>query len=191
MEDNFPIGTTARADDIGLCGPVLHIWPACERCGKERWVALEHGKPSCSKCLPCTILDAPRRSSRWKGNKYRSKAGYIWMRLFSDDFFYPMASTGGLILEHRLIMAQHLGRCLQKWEFVHHKNGIKDDNKLENLELTTNGEHHRAHNRGYQDGYLKGLHDGHEKRIQELESRVTQLEAENIFLESRQSAYSR
>lgn len=189
MELNYPIGTTARADDIGRKGPCLHIWQACEDCGKERWVVLEHGKPKSTKCLPCTILGLPRRSPRWEETRYRSKAGYIWVRLRKGDFFYPMASTGGLTLEHRLIMAESLGRCLQKWEFIHHKNGIKDDNHIENLELTTNGAHHIAHNKGYKDGYLRGLYDGHEARIKQLESRVLILEAENIAL-TKQGAYS-
>jgi hypothetical protein len=47
--------------------------------------------------------------------------------------------------EHRVVMEQHLQRPLASSEHVHHINGDKKDNRLENLELLSASEHHREH----------------------------------------------
>ena len=77
-------------------------------------------------------------------NPHTHNKGYCLVWIPEDDFFYPMAqhTKDGYIYEHRLIMAQHLCRCLLPWELVHHKNGIKNDNRIENLELITDKRYH-------------------------------------------------
>ena len=56
--------------------------------------------------------------------------------------FYCMANKQGYVYEHRLVVAKNLGRPQGDNEIVHHKNGDKHDNRLENLEIVTRAEHH-------------------------------------------------
>ncbi len=151
-------------------------WLGCEDCGKERWVRIVHGKAYRNNLCQSCSQTGPR-SGLWKGGRHQDKkSGYFYIKLLKKDFFIPMVDQQRFVLEHRLVMAQHLGRCLQTWEVVHHKNGIKDDNRIENLELTTRGNHSKDHNSGYGDGYRKGLQDGRLKQVQGLRARITELE---------------
>ena len=63
------------------------------------------------------------------------KWGYIRVRL----------EDGRILPEHRFVMEQHLGHKLERHEHVHHKNGNKHNNKIKNLELTSNSEHSKIH----------------------------------------------
>lgn len=103
----------------------------------------------------------------WKGGKVYSYSekkdringakGYVWLKL--PD--HPRAYKQGYYPEHRYVMEQKLGRVLEKYEHIHHKNGLKDDNRIENLELV-NAQTHNL--------------------ITKLESRIRELEEENRLL---------
>lgn len=68
----------------------------------------------------------------WKGGRLVDRWGYVHIHCPK----HPRAYRGRpYIKEHRLVMEKHLGRYLYKHENIHHKNGIRDDNRLENLEL--------------------------------------------------------
>lgn len=80
---------------------------------------------------------------RMKGEGHKVVvSGYIYV-------YYPThknCNGSGFVAEHRLVMEKHLGRYLTKDEVVHHINGIKNDNRIENLQLMTNAEHTKHHN---------------------------------------------
>lgn len=75
---------------------------------------------------------------RWKGGRYIDTHGYAWVLCPS----HPHAAANGYVREHRLVMEEKLGRFLSPEEIPHHINGIKDDNRPENLELYLNQSQH-------------------------------------------------
>jgi len=71
----------------------------------------------------------------WAGGRITDASGYVKVRIYRDDPLWAMANSGFYVAEHRLVMARHLGRPLAKSETVHHINGDKTDNRIENLQL--------------------------------------------------------
>jgi hypothetical protein len=72
-------------------------------------------------------------NGRWRGGRTRHKAGYVMVWAPS----HPRSGKGQYVFEHILVMEELLGRRLLPDESVHHRNGVRDDNRPENLELWT------------------------------------------------------
>lgn len=80
-----------------------------------------------------------RHYQQWKrwGDPFANKTKPLDPKNYVSVFMphHPNASKEGRILQHRLVMSQYLGRPLYDDENVHHKNGDRHDNRIENLEL--------------------------------------------------------
>jgi hypothetical protein len=87
-------------------------------------------------------LSAQKRGAKnpsWKGGR-KLLRGYV--QLLCPD--HPFADSKGYVLEHRLVMEAHMGRTLLPTEVVHHINGVRDDNRIENLMLFSSVAEHAS-----------------------------------------------
>lgn len=99
----------------------------CEECGADvsRPRSQYRNRTFCS--VDCRTRNRAKNSAR-----QRTSHGYIRIFIGRQG---SGSDKSGHILEHRKVMQDWLGRALLPSENVHHKNGIRDDNRLENLEL--------------------------------------------------------
>lgn len=134
----------------------------CAKCGKWRqinscalWEYRQGKKKLCWECHKIKLAD---RNSTGVIGRHCNQSGYIIRTLasFSDkelEIIRPMLRSPSKgrrknrteVLEHRAVMALSLGRPLNQDEVVHHLNGKKSDNRLENLELHRKGSHSKTH----------------------------------------------
>ena len=86
---------------------------------------------------------------KWKKGKLKGESSWNWVGGFSKDGAGYIRENRKLIRQHVLVMEKYLGRKLLKKEVVHHKNGICDDNRVENLLVCSQKTHTRLH-KGWQ-----------------------------------------
>ena len=111
----------------------------CDNCGElfntyACYLKRERKNRFCSRKCEGEFKSYKNTVDHWQGGYVSNSTGYKYIRF-----------NGKQIEEHRLVMMKHLGRELKTYEFVHHINGNKLDNRIENLLLLTNSEHSTLH----------------------------------------------
>ena len=116
-----------------------HKHPHLGKRGKESYMYGRH--PSQEAIEKQKAKVSGENNYHWSGGRKNHSGGYVLV--YSPD--HPCRDSNGFVLEHRLVMEKHIGRVLDSDEIVHHKNGVKNDNRIENLELTNRADHIEMH----------------------------------------------
>lgn len=121
----------------------------CEACGAIFRPARRTARFCSKPCLWSKNGGHNKKPVTW----WKNSKGYIEGRIWLED------GSQIRVKQHRWVVSGILGRPLESWEDVHHINGIKDDNRPENLEIIAHGEHTKEHNsqREYKKGYKINL----------------------------------
>lgn len=115
-------------------------WPdrECLKCGNP-FRPLRASSRYCSR--PCAWANNGKHQTRLSEVWWTNQKGYIEGRVTDQG-------TTRRVKKHRLIMEKHLGRRLEAWEDVHHKDEVKTNNEIDNLQIKSHGEHTRDHFKG-------------------------------------------
>jgi len=112
----------------------------CLKCKKVKKVSTYKYAKYRGWCKRCTQRQANLNGG--KKGKHHDKGGYVLLTGYHD---HPHCQARGYVFEHRIVMEEYLGRYLLPDEEIHHINGVKDDNRIENLEVCTRKEHMAKH----------------------------------------------
>lgn len=143
---------TARELSIKAEPTQKYIWAACLDCGKERWVILLRNQPKSLRCVQCAVSITGKNQTKnqygennpyWKGGQYIDGSGYVQVLARN----HPRVNKRGYVKRAILVLEEKLGRYLLPNMDSHHKNGIKNHDRPENLEELLGGQHQKLHNK--------------------------------------------
>lgn len=120
----------------------------------------KHKQKIYSKC------NSGKNSGNFKNYRIINSEGYVMLK--KDN--YPGSQKSGYIPEHKYKMEQKIGRILKENELVHHINGDKTDNRLENLQLLTRSEHITEHHLGAKrsEEAIKNMKEAQQKKVKNM-----------------------
>lgn len=118
----------------------------CKKCGDKFFSTLNHinnGHGTFCSILCTRQYNSKENHCRWKGGVRLGDKGYVRVM----NLGHPEADKHGYVYEHRLVAERIIGRLLYENEVVHHKNGHRDDNSIDNLVVMDIGQHKALHQR--------------------------------------------
>lgn len=135
----------------------------CASCGVEYQRPPNRSRNYCS--LRCSHRDNTKHDLGWRHNgRPATLSSHGYVLVYEPE--HPAAKSGR-VPQHRLVLEQQLGRILSFREHVHHINGVKTDNRLENLRLMSINEHAKLEWAARRDLTIKQL----QNRLDEYERR--------------------
>ena len=117
----------------------------CEECGEQYKIRASHAKLRKTCSMKCAVKRRSRvligkNAANWRGGTETHSGGWIWV--YCPE--HPNAHKNK-VAEHRIVMEKKIGRYLSKDEIVHHIDGVKTNNNIENLKILTRSSHAKLH----------------------------------------------